>query len=189
MSEGEAKSAAAPARAVDDDEEEEICAICLEALPRFGLECSWFPCCGKSLHRECDLQFMRSGCEKNCPMCRASVSSHEQQHTRALRWARKGKAWAMVIVASDFDLGRGVSASKEMARLWYEKSAEQEYPKAQCNLGLMHFDGQGGLPVSKEKARLLYGKAAEQGDPSTRRTTLRSHARVRTPIKKVNALF
>ena len=109
MSAGEAKSAAAPARAVGDDDakkEGEICAICLEALPRFGLECSWLACCGKSIHDECAEQFMSSRCSKNCPMCRAPTVSSEQQHTRALRWARKGKAWAMDFVATDFDLGR-----------------------------------------------------------------------------------
>ena len=168
MSAGEAKSAAAPARAVDDDEEKkegEICAICLEALPRFGHGAVWYTCCGKSIHKECEEQFMNSGCDKNCPMCRAPVATDEQNHTRALRWARKGKAWAMVIIACNFELGRGVSASKEMKRLWFEKAAEQGYAKAQYNLGLMHSNGEGGLPVSKEKARLLYEKAAEQEHP------------------------
>ena len=108
---------------------------------------------------------MNSGCDKNCPMCRAPVPSYEQQHARALRWAGKGKAWAMDFVGTDFHLGRGVSASKEMARLWYEKAAEQEHPVAQYNLGCMHDNGEGGLPVSKEKARLLYEKAAEQEHP------------------------
>ena len=65
MSEGEAKSAAAPARAVHDDEEKkegEICAICLGALPRFGLHCVWLTCCGKRIHEECAEQFKRSRC-------------------------------------------------------------------------------------------------------------------------------
>jgi TPR repeat protein len=151
MSEGE--SAAAPARAVDDDDSKEgdICSICLGALTRFGLDHIWLTCCGKIIHEECAEQFKRSGCSKNCPMCRAPPpSSMEQNHARALRWARKGKAWAMEIVANDFYRGRGVSASKEMARIWYEKSAEQGYPSAQFNLGIMHAKGEGGLPVSKE---------------------------------------
>ena len=82
---------------------------------------------------------MNSGCDKNCPMCRAPTASCEQQHTRALRWAGKGKAWAMAFVAVDFDLGRGVSASKVMARLWYEKAAEQEHFGAQFMLGCKCF--------------------------------------------------
>ena len=69
----------------------------------------------------------------------------------------------MDFVATDFDLGRGVSASKEMARLWYEKAAEQGHPEAQYNLGCMHAKGEGGLPVSMEKALLWFKRAAEQG--------------------------
>jgi hypothetical protein len=178
MSEGE--SAAAPARAVDDDDSKEgdICSICLGALTRFGLDNTWLTCCGKIIHEECAEQFKRSGCSKNCPMCRAPPpSSMEQNHARALRWARKGKAWAMEIVANDFYRGRGVSASKEMARIWYEKSAEQGYPSAQFNLGIMHAKGEGGLPVSKEKARLLFEKAAEQGSPNAQFDLGRMHAK------------
>ena len=78
MSAGEAKSAAAPARAVHDDietmKEGEICAICLEALPRFGHGAVRFTCCGKSIHTECAAQFSNSGCDKNCPM--AELRSH-----------------------------------------------------------------------------------------------------------------
>ena len=57
----------------------------------------------------------------------------------------------------------GLPVSKEKARLLYEKAAEQEHPKAQCNLGVMHYNGEGGLPVSKEKALLWLKRAAEQG--------------------------
>ena len=55
--------------------------------------------------------------------------------------------------------------SKEKARLFYEKAAEQGDQVAQYNLGVMHFDGEGGLPVSKEKARLWFENAADQGHP------------------------
>ena len=64
MSEGEAKSAAAPTRAVHDDDnnvEGDICAICLEPLPQLGLDYVRFTCCGKSLHKECAEQLKNSG--------------------------------------------------------------------------------------------------------------------------------
>ena len=155
-------SSGAPARD-DDAEEEDICSICLEGVPRWGAIRVRYSCCGTIMHKECDSQFMRSGCDENCPMCRAPFPSAEQQHARALHWARKGKAWAMSFVATDFCEGRGVSASKEMARLWSEKAAEQGDCDAQAMLGYMHYDGEGGLPVSKEKALFWIKRAAEQG--------------------------
>ena len=53
--------------------------------------------------------------------------------------------------------------SKEKARLWFEKSAEQGHPMAQYNLGFMHAMGEGGLPVSKEHAFFWFTRADEQG--------------------------
>ena len=168
MSAGETKSAAAPARAAGEDfeEEEDVCSICLGALPLWGAHRTWLTCCGTIIHSECASQLKRSACSKNCPMCRAPIaSSKEQEHARALRWARKGKAWAMFFVANGFYKGIGVSTSKEKARLWYEKSAEQGLHEGQYMLGYMHCMGEGGLPVSKEKARLLYEKAAQLEHP------------------------
>ena len=142
-------------------EEGEICAICLETLPRWATEFVRWTCCGKGIHKECYARLNKSACSQNCPMCRARKPTPEESHERSLCWAKKGKAWAMFGVGCDFDHGRGVSESMQMARLWYEKSAEQGYPMAQNNLGSMHAKGEGGLPVSKEKARLWYERSAE----------------------------
>ena len=104
------------------EEEGEICAICLETLPRWTSRgFVRFECCGKGMHRECEVQLNMSACSQNCPMCRApAAGSDEEQHKRCLRWAKKGKAWAMDSVGSNFHSGLGVSESKEMARLWYK---------------------------------------------------------------------
>jgi hypothetical protein len=149
----------------EEEEEGEICSICLGTLPRWASEFLRFTCCGKGIHKECDAQLLKSACSQNCPMCRAPNASLEEQHKRSLRWAKKSKAWAMFGVGCDFQCGRGVSESKEMARLWYEKAAEQGYVDAQYILSVMHAKGEGGLPVSMEKARLWCEKAAEQGHP------------------------
>ena len=94
-------------------------------------------------------------------------------------------------VGCDFDHGRGVSESKEMARLWYEKSAEQGNPLAQGMLGLMHEYGEGGLPVSKEKARVWYEKSAEQGYPNAQYNLGAMHANGEggLPRSKEHAFF
>ena len=164
----------------EEEDEGEICSICLETLPRWASPGASqgvvrFACCGKRMHTECRAQLNTNACSQNCPMCRAPFASGEELHKRGLRWAKKGKAWAMHTVGSNFYFGRGVSESKEMARLWYEKSAEQGYPGAQNNLGFMHDHGEGGLPVSKEKARVWYEKAAKQGHPGAQFNLGRMH--------------
>ena len=149
----------------EEEEEGEICSICLGTLPRWG-GIAWLTCCGKGIHTECFAQFSNSACSQNCPMCRTpTTTSHEESHKRRLGLAKKGKASAMFGVGYDFAHGRGVSESKEMARLWYAKSAEQGHPWAQYNLGVMHATGEGGLPVSREKARLWWETSAKQGHP------------------------
>ena len=162
--EGEGEEGEGEGEEEEEGEEGEICSICLGTLPHWANEFTWLACCGKGVHEECGAQFLNSACSQNCPMCRTPTpTSHEEHHKRVLRWAKKGKAWAMNMLGFDFADGRGVSESKEMARLWLEKAAEQGYPDAQYNLGVLHSNGEGGLPVSKEKARVWYEKAAEQG--------------------------
>ena len=174
----------------EQEEEGEICAICLEKLPRWGAEFMWLPCCGKGIHKECEAQLYKSACSQNCPMCRApAVASREEQHKQSLRWAKKGKAWAMAMVGFNFAHGKGVSESKEMARLWFEKSAEQGDPDAQYNLGVLHYIGEGG-PVSKEKARLWFEKAAEQGHPRAQYNLASMHIKGEGgPVSMEHAFF
>ena len=85
-----------------------------------------------------------------------------ENHPRTLKWAERGKAWAMFMVAHDYKNGLGVQKSHKTARLWYGRAAEQGHAKAQYNLANMHANGLGG-PVSMEQARVWYGRAAEQG--------------------------
>ncbi|UQT49922.1 sel1 repeat family protein [Flavonifractor plautii] len=56
----------------------------------------------------------------------------------------------------------GVAEDAAKAVEWYERAAEQGYPRAQCNLGYCYESGKG---VKEDKARAvkLYRQAAEQG--------------------------
>ena len=45
--------------------------------------------------------------------------------------------------------------------MWYRKAADQEYAKAQCNLGTMYLQGR-GVPQSDKEAAVWYLKAADQ---------------------------
>ena len=148
--------------AADAAGEADVCGICLETLPPTGADFSRFTCCGKGMHLACTEELQASAYRNKCPMCRAPVTTELENHRRALQWAKRGKAWAMHLIADDYRDGRGVQMSQKKARLWYGRAAEQGDAKSQYNLALMHHQGKGG-PVSMEQARVWYGRAAEQG--------------------------
>ena len=143
--------------------EADVCGICLETLPRWGDRVTWLPCCGKVMHDACSEELLASAHRNKCPMCRAPTPTTLESHRRAVKWAERGKAWAMIMIADKYEHGRGVQKSQKKARLWYGRAAEQGYADAQCSLAYMHEKGEGG-PVSVEQARVWYGRAAEQGD-------------------------
>ena len=93
--------------------------------------------------------------------------NYPRRHRRTLKWAERGKGWAMEMIACDYDTGRGVQNSQKKARHWCGRAAEHGVAKSQFNLahtfGTMHYNGEGG-PVSMDQARACYGRAAEQGD-------------------------
>jgi TPR repeat protein len=57
----------------------------------------------------------------------------------------------------------GVKKDTSKACGWYEKSANQNYARAQNNLGVMYEFGRGGVKKSISTARECFKKAAEQG--------------------------
>ena len=143
--------------------ETDVCGICLETLPRWGHELIRLACCGKGMHKACTEELQASAHRNKCPMCRAPLpKSALENHRRALKWAERGKAWAMEMIAQHYRDGSGVRKSHKTARLWYGRAAEQGYAQAQLNLATMHRQGEGG-PVSVEQARVWCGRAAEQG--------------------------
>ena len=61
-----------------------------------------------------------------------------------------------------YDRGVGVAEDAAKAVEWYERAAEQGYPRAQCNLGYCYESGK-GVKEDKTRAVKLYRQAAEQG--------------------------
>ena len=61
--------------------------------------------------------------------------------------------------------GTGEPRNLDLARVWFEKSANLGYPSSQWNVGYMYENGEGGLSVSIEKARSWYEKSAHGKDP------------------------
>jgi TPR repeat protein len=53
------------------------------------------------------------------------------------------------------------------AALWYRKSAEQNYPRAQYDLGYMYYFGY-GVPRDRVRAHDLFEQAAAQGDENAK---------------------
>jgi hypothetical protein len=98
-----------------------VCCICLDPLD------TWtgfvrLTCCGKRIHEHCYNELQGSISHNKCPMCRETMAKTlEEIHACSLRWAARGKAWAMYQVGENFYLGRGVAQEQRMAQLWFRK--------------------------------------------------------------------
>ena len=160
-------------KAMTWNDETDLCGICMEPLPRWGNEFKTLTCCGKGMHKKCAEKYMASSYTRAqghpCPMCRTPLpKTGLESHLHALKWAEKGKGWAMHIVADDYRYGNGVAQSLKTARLWFGKAAEQGLVESQFALALMHMFGSlpelcEGEPVSMKQARVWLGRAADQG--------------------------
>ena len=77
--------------------------------------------------------------------------------------AEGGDALCQFQVGMMYYDGEGVAVDYKQARLWIEKAAAQDYPKAVGQLGTMCCNGQGVTP-SWRRARELYQRAIELGN-------------------------
>jgi len=149
------------------EEEEELCSICLDSLPKLASKFTRMTCCGKGLHIKCYANISKSSMsdkqKDQCIMCRtASPKSEEEQAERVRRWVEKGKAWAQSSLGCKYDHGIGVDQSDQRARELRELAANQGQATAQYNLGVMYQKGQ-GVDQSYERAREYYEAAVKQG--------------------------
>ena len=98
-------------------------------------------------------------------MCRAKLvkngSKQEIEQTRG--WVKKGKAWAMCMLAYRYRQGVGVKQSDKKAIELYEMAAKRGDASAQYNLGLFYDQGNHGLTQSSKRAIEYYTLATEQG--------------------------
>ena len=131
----------------NQQEEDEVCSICLDSLPKSTSKFTRMTCCGKGLHTKCYDNIFKSSMSQNqknqCIMCRTVRSkSKEEQTERIRRWADKGKAWAQCMLGDNYHRGVGVDQSyqqaKELYLRRYELSASQGYAIAQGVLGDMY---------------------------------------------------
>jgi TPR repeat protein/virulence-associated protein VagC len=152
-------------------EDAEDCPICTDALPKLSSHFVRLACCGKGLHKKCakDLRENTSMTikQKNtCIMCRAKqVANGSKEDIERLRgWVKKGKGWAMCMLAQRYLEGKGVKQSDKKAIELYEMAAKRGNADAQFNLGTYYHQGSHGLTQSSKRASEFYTLAAEQGD-------------------------
>jgi TPR repeat protein len=155
-------------KVIQEEEDKEDCPICTDALPKSHFTC--LTCCGKGLHTKCWEDLCTTKCmtleQKNtCIMCRAKmVDEGSKEDIKRLReWVKKGKAWAMEMLATRYRDGVGVKQSDKKAVELYEMAAKRGSATAQYNLGQCYRRGDLGLTQSTERAIEYYTLAAEQG--------------------------
>jgi len=148
-------------------EEEDVCPVCIEALQKDASKFNRYMCCGKGIHQWCDEGIKVSSLsfeQKNsCPLCRTKFPGSNEEEVEQLRpWVEKGKAWAQSLLGDMYEDGEGVDQSYQRAVELYELAATQGYAMAQYNLGIMYQEGQ-GVEQSYERAAEYYEAAARQG--------------------------
>ena len=98
-------------------------------------------------------------------MCRTKdvVEGSKEEIERFRKWVKKGKAWAMSLLAGRYRDGLGVKQSNKKAIELYEMAAKRGNATAQYNLGRCYDVGDLGLTKSGQRAIEYYTLAADQG--------------------------
>jgi len=165
--EGETKEIATEAADLPQQEEEDMCPVCIEALQKDTNKFVRYTCCGKGIHKWCDEGINASSLSReqknSCPLCRAEhPGSNEEAIKQVLPWVGKGKPWAQCLLGNMYYAGEGVDQSYQRAKELYEFAASQGYGGAQYELGVMNEQGI-GVDQSYERAKEYYEAAARQG--------------------------
>jgi len=153
-----------------EEEDKEDCPICTDALPKLGVRFTRLMCCGKGLHKKCYKDLMENKSmtleqKYTCIMCRTKTNKKgSKEDIEQLRgWVKKGKAWAMVMLAHRYEDGSGVKQSDKKANELYEMAAKRGSATAQYNLGISYHKGMHGVTQSSKRAIEFYTLAANQG--------------------------
>ena len=99
-------------------------------------------------------------------MCRTKqVEGGSKEDIERLRkWTKKGKVWAIEMLASRYCKGLGVKQSDKKAVELYKIAAKRGDATSQFNLGQWYRQGTCGLTQSPTRAIEYYTLAADQGD-------------------------
>lgn len=91
-----------------------------------------------------------------------SVAAQDQDIAAIRRKAEAGDAIAQFDLAKAYMSGTGVATDPNMALVWLQKSAAQDYFGAEYALGRMYQNGLGKLPKDQHEAANWFRKAAKQ---------------------------
>ena len=150
------------------NEEPDVCCICLDELSKRYIKNLRATCCGKQWHVKCHEGVLNSKMPDNlkhrCHQCRTPTPETSEEGVSQIRdWLVKGKSWAQRQMANLYRFGtQGVEQSYDMAVMLHEKAIAQGNRDAMFDLGCMHRNGE-GVAQSFQKALELLTMAADHG--------------------------
>ena len=148
---------------VVNEEEEDVCPICLSPLTEYKDDAlTILLCCGKLLCVDCGDKLSKRG-DQNCAMCRAHLhKTDKEKFELTMKHAEMGKAWALNNIGNYFKLGEGCMRDDEKAVYYYKLAAAKGKKEAISNLGYCHQVGE-GVDCNPEMAFYYFNIAAEKG--------------------------
>ena len=113
------------------EEEPDVCCICLDELPTDANKLIRATCCGKQWHIGCQNNVMKSTMpdelKNRCHQCRKPIPTTDKEAIEQLReWLDKGEAWAQRMMGQWYRDGEcGLKQSYVMAATLWEKAIAQ----------------------------------------------------------------
>jgi TPR repeat protein len=164
------KETATASTTVPEEEDEDVCPICLDALPKSCLKFARIICCGKGMHQTCNekkqkSKSMTSEQRNSCCLCRRKINTpgSKEELERIRHFVQKGKGWSMAMLAHRYQEGIGVDQSWEQAAHFYKMGVEHGNLSSITFLGFIYYHGH-GVEQDVEKAKELWMKSAAFGN-------------------------
>jgi len=152
-----------------EEDEEDVCPICLDVLPKDDTKFNRMVCCGKGMHQVCYGKKMKSMSmeqKKSCCLCRRKIPTDpgsKEFIERLHHFVKKGKGWSMRMLGDRNKDGKGVDQSWEQAAYFYKMGVEHGDVSSMVGLGILYMTGQ-GVEQDNEKGKKLWMKAAALGN-------------------------
>ena len=147
-----------------ENDEDEVCCFCLDAIPRFPTFQVRMACCGKMICIFCNDKWDDGDVSfDGCPYCRASLPSDEERLSLLTGHAEKGRAWAMLVLGSYYKTGYTVDLDMEQAMKWFAMARDAGDPDGTWQLARCFQGGPGRAGKDEPKGFQLALEAAEAG--------------------------